>query len=324
MMRIWSALILAIASMILETAVAESGPGENIVVRGRTSATITTSHIRLGDIADIAMPSVKQDEAVIGLKKIVITQSPAPGKSMSISGEEIVNRLRADGVNLAQVGYVFPLEVNVTRAGRKLMEHEAWNAIDQLLDERQRDVTIKEIVVPPDALVAPNVKEVKAIDIQTSKAGHLSARIAATSDDGDSREVTVQARVEEYKEIPIAARGILRGHVVEPGDVVMARLNVAALPRDISDDSSRIIGLQTNADIPPGEVFRAKSLEVPMVVTSGQRITLMVRSGGLEVTASGEALESGAMGQAIKVRNVDSKRTVVGTIIDSGLVEVRP
>lgn len=298
-------------------------PG-HIIVQGRSSATVTTSHVRLGDIADISINNLRQDEAVIGLKKIVIAQSPSPGRSLMVTGEEIVNRLRADGVNLSQVGYVFPREITITRAGRPLMEHEAWNAIDQLLDQRGKDVTIREVTIPRDSLVAPAIAEVKAVDMQMNKPGQLTARLAARSTDGETKEVTVQARVEEFKRMPVAARSIPRGEVIEPQDVVMARLNVAALPRDVSEDSTKIIGLQVSEDIPPGEVFRARSLDIPIIVKTGQRVTIMVRSRLLEVTAAGEALEDGAQGQIIKVRNLDSKRTVVGTVIDSGLVEVRP
>ncbi len=58
------------------------------------------------------------------------------------------------------------------------------------------------------------------------------------------------------------------------------------------------------------------------IIRPGQRVTLVVQSGALRVTAIGEALEHGRFGQVIRVQNVDSKKVLFGRVAGPGTVEV--
>jgi flagella basal body P-ring formation protein FlgA len=58
------------------------------------------------------------------------------------------------------------------------------------------------------------------------------------------------------------------------------------------------------------------------VVRVRDKVTLAVRAGGLWVTAAGEALQSGRVGDTVSVRNIDSKKTVVGKVTGPGTVEL--
>lgn len=64
------------------------------------------------------------------------------------------------------------------------------------------------------------------------------------------------------------------------------------------------------------------SLKDPVLVEQGKSIKLIVRGANLVITATGIPLQSGSAGDYIKVRNVDSGRTVSGTITKDGSVEV--
>lgn len=58
------------------------------------------------------------------------------------------------------------------------------------------------------------------------------------------------------------------------------------------------------------------------VVRPRQRVEMRVTSGGLTVTAAGEAQQAGKLGQIILVQNVDSKKTVSARVTGPGTVEV--
>ena len=51
-------------------------------------------------------------------------------------------------------------------------------------------------------------------------------------------------------------------------------------------------------------------------------IKLTARVGSLRVTAKGEAQQDGRAGEKIRVRNVDSRKEIVGRVVERGLVEV--
>lgn len=58
------------------------------------------------------------------------------------------------------------------------------------------------------------------------------------------------------------------------------------------------------------------------VVKAKQRVLLTARIGDLKVSTAGVAVESGKVGQTIKVENLDSKKVVTGTVVGPAAVEI--
>ena len=77
----------------------------------------------------------------------------------------------------------------------------------------------------------------------------------------------------------------------------------------------------------PGQVIPQAAVETqaadsPILVKPRDLVKIVARLGGLSVTALGEAQQEGREGDRIRVRNVDSKKEVVGRVIGRGLVDV--
>lgn len=60
------------------------------------------------------------------------------------------------------------------------------------------------------------------------------------------------------------------------------------------------------------------------MVKAGSQVTAVYRFGLLEASVKAIALEDGIEGQQIHMRNDISKRTILGTVRQPGLVEVGP
>jgi flagellar basal body P-ring formation protein FlgA len=65
-----------------------------------------------------------------------------------------------------------------------------------------------------------------------------------------------------------------------------------------------------------------KPLNDTTVIKAQQRVTMQVKLGDLVVSAQGDALQDGKIGQRIRVLNIDSKKMVVGTVNGPGTIEV--
>jgi len=72
----------------------------------------------------------------------------------------------------------------------------------------------------------------------------------------------------------------------------------------------------------PGQPGQPSADENPVLVKLRDRVKLTARVGSSQITATGEALQEGRMGESIRIRNVDSNRTVQGRILGPGVVEV--
>jgi hypothetical protein len=58
-----------------------------------------------------------------------------------------------------------------------------------------------------------------------------------------------------------------------------------------------------------------------VVINRNQAVSIKINSGGLQVSASGKALQRGCAGEKIKVQNIDSNRIIVAKINEDGSVE---
>ncbi len=52
-------------------------------------------------------------------------------------------------------------------------------------------------------------------------------------------------------------------------------------------------------------------------------VTVMWRSGGLALDMEGRALETGAVGDEIRVLNPGTSRTIRGVVVGEGMIEVK-
>jgi flagellar basal body P-ring formation protein FlgA len=250
----------------------------------------------LGDIAAISSPHMSDDEAVIGLQKIVIEDAPAPGKSTTIGAVRVLERLQEEGVNTRQIGYAFPRSITVTSAGRTLTYQEVRSALEARLAKEGRDITLRELDYKENLKIAPGTAEIEVTPLDLGKAGAQAFYIAVRVEERPELRFKVKALTDEWRELPVAARPIPKGNVIGDQDIKMARLNISALPDDIAYERQTIIGHEAGRGIADGEVFRRAKLMLPPVIKAGATVTLIYKTDYLQASAIGTALEAGAMG----------------------------
>lgn len=324
-MRILRALFCAALVLIAIEAQAESArPTRNLKVVGRSSVTVTTPTVRLGDLAEVSSTSLSDDDAVIGLQKIFIENSPAPGRDVTISASSIIEKLTAEGVDLGKVSYVFPRVLTVKRAARLVTKDEVRIAIETALHLAGMDAALKDVRYKEDRFVSPGASSIEAIPLTSSIPGIRPFSVKVAVDGGEQQVFDVNAAVDEWGMLPVARRGVPRGDLIQADDVAMARVNLGAIPVDALHDDGDVVGLSATKDILTGEVFRKDKLAIPPLVVAGAKVTMMYKSGIFEASASGIALESGIRGQEIKIRNDSSKKIIAGVVLEPGLVGVKP
>ena len=289
-----------------------------IKVIGRDQITVTQPQLTIGDVAEVTSNDARFDDAVIGIKRIRLEQSPKPGQDLSLTAISIIDRMRAEGVDLKRVGYSIPRVITVKRAAREVTSDEIVRVLDRFFEKSGRDVSIDRIEFKKPVLIAPGDAQLEVMDSADLRSLTLRAKVEGAPD----QEFKVTPTLNEWREVPVATRALAPGAVVQEGDFQRARINLARLPRGAVTSDEQIIGQATQHEVTAGEVFKRDSLSAPVVISKGQKVTLRYRSGLFEATASGIAIEDGATGQDIKIKNDTSNKVVVATVIEPGLAEV--
>jgi flagella basal body P-ring formation protein FlgA len=83
-----------------------------------------------------------------------------------------------------------------------------------------------------------------------------------------------------------------------------------------------IEGKVTKRTLLPGRVILAAALREQYAVERGSTVRLVFNNGGLTITAAGSPLKDAAVGELIRVRNIDTGVIVSGTVMADSTIHV--
>jgi flagella basal body P-ring formation protein FlgA len=126
--------------------------------------------------------------------------------------------------------------------------------------------------------------------------------------------------VDVWKTVPVAARPLNRMERLTKDKVSFRRVNLAYKP-EVWDGTggpwrmARTLGR--------GQVFTLSHLEPVPLIEKGEMVTLVYNGDRVRLSIKAEALGEGGAGQLVQVRNVQSNKVIMATVVDSDTVVVR-
>lgn len=114
-----------------------------------------------------------------------------------------------------------------------------------------------------------------------------------------------------------------RGTVLAEADLKVVSKPFATLPAQYATDLKDVLGKELTRNLGADTVIAPSMLKAHPVVSKGQEVVIMASSANFEVRMSGTALQNGAQGQRITVKNNNSGRTIQAVIVDGNTVQVQ-
>jgi flagella basal body P-ring formation protein FlgA len=118
-----------------------------------------------------------------------------------------------------------------------------------------------------------------------------------------------------------ATRTLMPGDVLAADDVVAGAM-VRPVP-DAVPASREIVGLEVKRRLFNGRILTSHDIGARSAVKSSSQVEVIWKVAGLSLELQGRALEDGALGDEIRVLNPMSSRTIRGTVVGDGMVEMR-
>lgn len=139
--------------------------------------------------------------------------------------------------------------------------------------------------------------------------GETQWNVTILSGDGSRQRVTVSASAKAWQNQLVAALPIAARQMIRPEDVTEQRVLVDRLSDEPMLRIDQAVGQQAARDIKAGAVLTAKMLDPVPLVRPGQFVTITLAQGAVQVKSVARALEGGAYGQTIRVRNDTTRET---------------
>jgi flagella basal body P-ring formation protein FlgA len=175
-----------------------------------------------------------------------------------------------------------------------------------------------EVAVVTARAAPPCVQNVviEALDTRSPQRMRFLARCNDTP--GWRYEYIVRARVTAM--VAIAAAPVAANEALTDAQVTIERRDISNIADPVSSPAE-VIGQMSRRMLRPGDILRSGQLSSPVLVKRGDAVLMVARRDGIEVSAAGEALDAGARGAVIRVRNAGSGQVVRMRVAGQGTVE---
>ncbi|NOY77240.1 MAG: flagellar basal body P-ring formation protein FlgA [Calditrichaeota bacterium] len=189
--------------------------------------------------------------------------------------------------------------------------------------ENHDDIVIECQNFPTDIMVRSNDWDVK-IDPKYGaiKNGSNLLDVTVYSLGGVYKEFSTIARVKTFDQVVVAKRMLDRHQKITEDDIQIQRVETTQFRRHFFRRDEAIVGHRTRQIIQKGKVIFANMVELPPVVKRGDVVKIKIILKNVEVTALGQALEDGRLGQTIHVKNISSGKRLQAKVINEKTVKV--
>ena len=273
----------------------------------RAQVTVEGDVVRIGDMVENAGTA----------SQIAIYRSPDLGTTGTLPIAQVINTLQAHqviGVDTRDIK-----SVSVTRLARILEGKEIESQVAHALEHRSGlgDAANLNLTFDRDVqdvrLEAWNngpLQPVSARYEPRSARFDVSFEIANDTNNGRTKLRFTGIAV-EMLEAAVLTRNVDRGDVLKASDVG----NDAAT-------RGHAVGMQMRKGLRAGQPLRVADLGKPDLVQKDGNVTLIYEAAGIYLTSRGKAVDSGTEGDTVTVLNLQSKRTISGTVVGRDQVAI--
>lgn len=280
--------------------------------------TVTTLHapvVRLSDLFDDAGANADR----------VLGPGPGAGGRIVVEAAQLAAIARQFGVDWRPASSADRAVLD--RPGRPLRRDDVLDAVRSALiaggASADCDIELAGFtppLVPDESEPRPLVSDLD----YDANAGRFGAVLSVVGKGMEPVHMRVTGRVDDTVDLPVATTRLVTGSVLRTQDMHVARVHVGVLRGEVVHRVGDAIGMQVKRQIAAGQPLEVGALMRPALVQKGATVLMVLDSPGIALTAQGQAMEAGAIGERIRLLNPVSRAVVEAEVIGPGRVRVTP
>lgn len=348
--RGWALFVAAIAVGRFGGPAADAGS-----VRVWSSAVVTNSEIRLGDVCALRGFSAEQTKT---LKVAVVATAPEPGGARTLEQEPIRKALRAAGANMATTTVSGAAQCQVSRPAGTVQPGPHGDKspmivarADAVLAAGGPDGRGRPPATLRDTIVAFFDKELRRYDGRaevtfdrtseqvlslsepeysfsihrrgTSPLGLIAIRVDVSRGGTVVQTVPLVVLVSMIRKVVVAQRAINADATIASSDLSTTSLRFNRIDQIGLTRTERLIGQRAKRFITAGSMLDLTDVESVPLVLRGQLVSVESIAGGVKVMTTGKVSQDGRLGEVVKIRSTDNKRVSLDAlVVGAGRVRV--
>lgn len=150
----------------------------------------------------------------------------------------------------------------------------------------------------------------------------FSVRVEIFADGRSAAVSDLQGKYYVLDEAWVPSRAVNKGEILSEQDLKPVKIRRSRLKPSILSGKGQLLEKEAKRSLKEGKLISEREVGSRILVRKGDMVTLVYKSGQMQITAKGEALCDGAKNQKIEAENTKSKKKVYGIVTDTDTVEV--
>lgn len=150
--------------------------------------------------------------------------------------------------------------------------------------------------------------------------GRVTVRLTCNS--SSPWRLFVPGQVSLYQQVLVSARPLARNTILNANDLTLQERDTSLLRDKYLVDLQQAVGMRLTRPVPPDSIITFAVVEQNEIVRRGDKVVISASNDSVSVRMPGEAMESGALGAQIRVRNTRSDRQIKARVVGPGQVQV--
>lgn len=258
-------------------------------------------------IYDIVEAKNLDDDMANELKKIVIKDS-----SLNVlSKTELAKILRT-----IKARFVLPNDMKIIRSQSVISRMEVERKIKNKIYSNCSDCEVQVQISSVPNTMANDWSLDLNIDLTKS-----TLMVPIFSVKNSENRGWIIAEIKKYQNVPVLNKSVKIGEILTEDMLTLEKREVSSR-RDAVLKIESVVGMQVTRFLNAGQIIQYTDLKKEQVLKKGQMVRAMVGGADFEVAISAEVQEAGAIGEIVKVKNLDSQKVFAAKIVDRGIVRI--
>lgn len=288
----------------------------------KNKATVTGSEVYLKDLVSFD----RQDEFTRALGSQFIATPGAPGETIVLKSLDIINYLSNQLPLPPDLMWDGSENVSIYRDAIIIGPNKIEQIINEFLTDNTHRLPDAKISFIPKSYPMPfSLPQGKiSYDITPSNPnilGSAGLTIILRVDGKVQKNLMIRGQLKALAEVAVSLLPLRRGTMIKSEHVAFKVQDVANAQAPVFNMDD-LIGKRMRTNLKTNSIIELTDVENPPLIQKGEFVKIIVRSGGLHLTATGIAKSDGKLNEIIRVRNSSSNKLVHCRVSAPGLVEV--
>jgi flagella basal body P-ring formation protein FlgA len=196
---------------------------------------------------------------------------------------------------------------------------------DKLVADYQLDPDLIQINVIRSSLTHDTLDDfdIEAYPVtHTAPRGRFPMKVELSRDGAIVDRGAVSLDVRIFADLPVPVQNIKRHEILSADMFTLERFDITSITEQLLIDEKQMAGCRARQNLPAGRYVAMRRVEAVPDVENGSNVTIVGKGAAFEIRARGIALQTGIVGETIKIKNVDSRKILVGKVAGPGMVEI--